>query len=189
MLIALTGVAGVGKTRVARALAKLLPQAKVINLANYVKRKKLYEAYDEELHCYVVDPVKLRREFKKELPKLRKWNYVIVDGLLSHYLDVDLIVVLRCSPRVLERRLKRRKYSKEKIVQNLLAEFCDVIYAEALSRKRGRVVQIDVTRRSVEKVARLIKQAIEARSFRGDNVDWLASEANFLSKLEQTYKF
>ena len=186
MLIALTGVAGVGKTSVARALVRVLPNAKLISLASYLKRKKLYEGYDRKLRSYVVDPARLKKEFRRELAKLGKWDYVVIDGLLSHYLDVDLVVVLRCSPRILEERLKHRRYPKQKILQNLLAEFCDVLYAEAIERRR-RVVQIDVSNRSAEEVAMLIKRAIENPRFSGDRVDWLGSEADFLVGLERKY--
>tara|TARA_B110000438_G_C15760784_1_gene627183 strand:- start:727 stop:1296 length:570 start_codon:yes stop_codon:yes gene_type:complete len=43
---------------------------------------------------------------------------LIIDGHLSHHLPTDAVVVLRCSPKVLEERMKKRNYSESKILGN-----------------------------------------------------------------------
>ncbi|MFQ3343594.1 MAG: adenylate kinase [Candidatus Thalassarchaeaceae archaeon] len=43
---------------------------------------------------------------------------LIIDGHLSHHLPSDAVVVLRCSPKTLEERMLKRKYSREKIQSN-----------------------------------------------------------------------
>ena len=46
-------------------------------------------------------------------------NDVIIDGHLSHFLDVDAIIVLRCDPVKLRARLESRGYSEAKINANV----------------------------------------------------------------------
>jgi len=43
---------------------------------------------------------------------------LIIDGHLSHHLPNDAVVVLRCSPEVLEQRMLERNYSEDKIKGN-----------------------------------------------------------------------
>ncbi len=64
-----------------------------------------------------------------------KWKHppedtVLIDGHLSHYLPVDRIIVLRCSPDILEKRLIERKWTLEKIQENKEFEFLSAIINE-----------------------------------------------------------
>jgi adenylate kinase len=43
---------------------------------------------------------------------------LIIDGHLSHHLPSDAVVVLRCSPEILEKRMLKRGYSESKIRSN-----------------------------------------------------------------------
>ena len=61
-------------------------------------------------------------------------NGIIIDSHLSHYLPnkyVDLCVVTKCDLKVLEKRLKKKEYSKEKIRENLDTEIFDICLNEA----------------------------------------------------------
>ena len=44
---------------------------------------------------------------------------MIVDGHLSHYLQVDAVVILRCKPSILRERLQQRGYPEWKIESNV----------------------------------------------------------------------
>lgn len=54
----------------------------------------------------------------------------MVDGHLSHFLDVDAIVVLRCSPSVLSQRLTQRGYGGAKVRANVEWEMTAGHWAE-----------------------------------------------------------
>ena len=54
----------------------------------------------------------------------------MVDGHLSHFLDVDAIVVLRCSPSVLSQRLTQRGYGEAKVCANVEWEMTAGHWAE-----------------------------------------------------------
>ena len=86
------------------------------------------------------------------------------------------VVVLRCDPGVLRRRLSGRGYSESKISENLEAELIGVIAADATrSFGRGRVSEVDATsappRRTAARAARFLggKEPAEAP------IDWLTS--------------
>ena len=56
----------------------------------------------------------------------------ILEGHFSHEFDnIDKIIVLRCDPKVLVKRLSERGYSKEKVRENLEAEAIGTIYSES----------------------------------------------------------
>lgn len=72
--------------------------------------------------------------------KIKNDNYkkikdgMIIDSHLSHYLPskyVDLCIITKCNLKVLEKRLKKRRYSNKKIRENLDAEIFDVCLNEA----------------------------------------------------------
>ena len=73
---------------------------------------------------------------------------IIIDSHLSHYLPkkyVDLCVITKCSLKTLEKRLKKKKYSKEKIKENLECEIFDVCLNEA--KEAGhKILVVDTTK-------------------------------------------
>jgi len=72
-----------------------------------------------------------------------------IEGHLSHRVDLDYCIVLRTRPEVLEKRLKKRGYSEEKIRENVEAEAMDVILSEAY--QRTKVYEIDTTEKTLRK--------------------------------------
>ena len=58
---------------------------------------------------------------------------------------VDLCIVTKCNLKELERRLKKRKYNKEKIKENLDAEIFDVCLNEAKESKYD-IIAVDITK-------------------------------------------
>lgn len=151
MKIAVTGTPGTGKSLLSKKLAKKLGFS-YIGLNDVIKKNKLYESYDRKRKTYVVDTKKLRSYFKKI-----KGN-VIIDSHLSHLFDnMDLVIVLRCSPKTLEKRLKKKKWSNAKIHENIEAEMIGLISWEARQRYKN-VFDIDTTKgKPVEAMETIIK--------------------------------
>ena len=135
-IIIVTGTPGTGKTRIAKSLSKLFNYVyigvnKIIN-----KNKNIVVGYDRKRKSKIVDEKKLSKlliEYIKE--KKEGVNGIVIDSHLSHYLPrryVDLCIVTKCSNlKLLERRLKRRGYSKEKVRENLDSEIFQICYVEA----------------------------------------------------------
>lgn len=147
-MIVITGTPGVGKKNIARLLAKKI-SAKILSLEK-VDEKKIKDIIKEE-------------------------NYIIASHL-SHFLSpkiVDLCVVLRLNPIVLEKRLEKRKYSKKKISENIMAEILDVCLIEALEMGH-KVHEINLTKMNPKDVVNEIIDVLNGKKKRKfGRVKWL----------------
>ncbi|MFZ3077164.1 MAG: adenylate kinase family protein [Candidatus Aenigmatarchaeota archaeon] len=160
-VIALTGTPGTGKSRAAKILKK--KGFAVIELNPEIKKRKLYSGYDRKRKTYVADFGKIEKFLKAELKQEKYLNKpVILDSHLSHLLSsriVGAVVVLRCEPTVLEKRLKRKGWNAEKIRENIEAEIIGLIEYES-RRKHGKVFAVDTTKLKAEQVADKIKKRL-----------------------------
>jgi adenylate kinase len=59
-------------------------------------------------------------------------DILLIDGHLSHLLPVDGIVLIRCHPDILKKRLFERDYSQSKVSENVECELIGTIAAECL---------------------------------------------------------
>ena len=136
-LIAVSGTPGVGKSTLAKYLAKKL---KFFRLDLHHYYKEISKGYDLKKHCYDVN----LQKFKKIVLNLKKEQNIILDSHISHLLpkkEVDLCIIITCSNlKKLEKRLKKRGYSKQKIRENLDAEIFQVCLMEAKERKQKMIV-------------------------------------------------
>jgi len=140
VVIAITGVAGVGKTTLAKKLAEIT-RFKYINILEFAKEKDLIIEYDEAYKTYIVDEDKLI-ELLSNLIKKDKGDYII-DGNFSHLLPkdlVDLYIVVRTDPNILYKRLKEREYPDYKIFENIWAMNLEIIEDELESEKKDYIV-------------------------------------------------
>jgi len=176
MIVAITGVGGVGKTAVARILKRRLGW-KLVRSDDIAKKKKLYLGYDKERKSWIVDLQKLKKELKKIEKKEKN---LIIESLYAHLFDADIVAVLRCEPNVLEKRL-RRKYSwHTKIVENKEAEMIGAISQEAVEKHgRARVFEFDTTKVKPNWTAKQIIQVIkgEKKKYKIGRIDWLEKKA------------
>lgn len=158
MIVAITGTAATGKTETSRVLAKRI-KWKLVRPDNIAKKKKLYLGYDKERKSWIVDLKKLKKEIKKEENKNKD---IIVESLYSHFLPADIIIILRTNPRVLLKRLKRKYDWPTKIQENYEAEMMGIISSEV--RKRENVFEIDTTKSTPQKTAKIIENIIKGKS-------------------------
>jgi len=165
MLIALTGIPGVGKTQCAEILRKR--GRYVIDLNELATSKGFGEEYDEEYDSHIIDVEALDGFITSEY----RGAEVIFDGHLSHLLTVDMAVILRCNPIELQKRLQVKSWSDQKLLENVQAEVLDVIKIEAYEHL-DRVYELDTTAKRPEEIADLFEAIISGRS-KGDNVAWL----------------
>lgn len=163
--IALTGTPGTGKSSVARLLARRHPVVEVAELG-----RALGLARERKDGGLTIDLARVARALRTgRLP------WVVLVGHLAHLLPVRDVIVLRCHPIELERRLARaRRGRRRERRENALSEALDLVLIEALGGRR-RVWEIDTTHRSVRAVAR----DVEARLAHGGRpsygrIDWLA---------------
>ncbi len=141
----------------------------VVEISDIVREGKVTTVLDEERGSLEVDTDELDEAIHRELPS----RDAIVVGHLSHYLSVDLIIVLRCRPSVLAKRLSARGWAEAKVRENVEAEGCDVILVEAVDSD-AEVVEIDTTELPAEQVADAIEEVLagEREKYAVGNVDW-----------------
>lgn len=143
--IAITGTPGTGKTTLAKKLAKNL-NYHYIDVTKLISSNKLAEGYDMQRATKIVDAKKLNRfliNCIKQLKKQNKIKGIIIDSHLSHYLPrkyVDFCIVTKCGIKELNKRLKKKKFHKSKIQENLQAEIFDVCRNEAMERKHKVII-------------------------------------------------
>lgn len=166
-MIALSGTPGAGKSTVAAILSERGHEA--IELSHIIKEKELLGVFDEARGTYEVDVDLL----DIEILKLRSDDPLILVGHLSHLLSVELIIILRCSPSLLEKRLAIRGWHESKVHENLEAEACDVILIEALD-SGVEVCEIDTTDLSTLSVVDAVEEILhgEREKYAPGNIDW-----------------
>jgi adenylate kinase len=177
MIVAITGAGGTGKTTVTKILQKKLRWT-VVRPDDLAKKKNLYLGYDKERKSWVVDLPKLKKEVKKIA---KKEENLLIESLYAHFFDVDIVIVLRCEPKVLEKRL-RKKYSwQTKIEENKEAEMIGVITQEAIEiHEKKKVFEFDTTRVSPAQTAKQVMQVLKGSGsryklkYRVGRIDWLA---------------
>lgn len=149
MIVVVTGTPGTGKTFFAKTLCRKYCFG-YVDVKKLIKEKKLSSGYDKKRKCEIIDIKKLNSELIKIITKSNKnKKNLAIDSHLSHFLlkkYVDVCFVTKCSLKELKKRLQKRKYSKEKIRENLDAEIFDTCFIEA--EEQGHNVRIiDTTKR------------------------------------------
>ena len=165
--IAVTGVPGCGKTSFCSF--KKLEKISVLDLA------KLNDAVISE---YSNDnPVEIDLEKLTE-SLLEQWKespleHLFIDGHLSHNLPVDSVILFRCRPDVLEKRLRNRNWSEEKIKQNVECELMSVIISEL--DKEISTIEIDTTNKTISETWKEANEWLNGtRKTRMLHLDWIA---------------
>ena len=173
MIVALTGTPGIGKTSVSKILEK---NFYVIDLNKIATDKNFIIGIDKDRNSKIVDIEKLNDFINKSYNKM---ELVFVEGHISHLLkSVDKVIILRCNPNELRKRLSKKGWKKEKIKENIEAEILDIILCETvdiLSNKN--IFEIDTTKKSIMDIAFIIKEIVQSdfcnvKSYNIGNIDW-----------------
>ena len=164
MMYGITGTPGTGKSSVADELASR--GYRVVHLSDTMSRFVLEK--DEERDTLVIDEEAWISSF---VPVEG-----FVEGHLAHLLPCDRVIVLRCRPDELKRRLLSRGYGQNKIHENAEAEALDVVLIESLEiHPPEHMFELDATSRSIPVCASLIEQFIKGEippSY--GSIDWSA---------------
>lgn len=144
MRVAVTGTPGTGKTTATELLDTSLD---VIHLNDVIQEKELVSGHDTDRDSLVVD-----------LEAVSDWlegrDDVVFESHLAHQFDADRVVVCRCHPEQLEKRLEERGASEESIGENAESEALDIILSEAVDRHgMNEVYEIETTERTPREVA------------------------------------
>ncbi|MBI3859213.1 MAG: adenylate kinase family protein [Thaumarchaeota archaeon] len=168
-LVAITGTPGTGKKTVAPLVASALgvPCFPLDGLAS--SRGLISRG--------AVDTGRLKASLKSALR-----DAAVVYGHLAPYvLDpaaVRRVVVLRCDPKVLKKRLLARGYPPAKVHSNVEAELIGVVLSDSYGTfGKGRVSEFDTTRAVPAEAARKIVRLLEVPP-KGNVIDWTENYAS-----------
>jgi adenylate kinase len=151
MRVAVTGTPGTGKTT---AVERAETDLDVVHLNRVIRERGFDRGTDEDRGSLVAG-----------LDAVADWlegrDDMLVESHLAHLFPADSVVVLRCHPDDLERRLLDRGEPDETAAENAEAERYDLILAEAVEEHGlDAVYEIDTTDRSSGAVAAEIERAI-----------------------------
>jgi adenylate kinase len=167
--IGLTGTPGTGKTTIRRLLSPRWKGLEVAELA------RLTGAGRRRGGTLSVDLPRLRRR-ARGTAEFQSADLLV--GHLAHFLPLRDVIVLRCHPIELERRLRRaHRGTSEDRAANVVAEATDVILVEAL-RLRRRIWEVDTSHLSPSHVAAEVDRLLRRRGAPSYGaIDWLADRA------------
>jgi|TARA_Y100000310_G_scaffold345860_1_gene471647 adenylate kinase len=165
-VLIVTGSVGTGKTTLSKNLAEKL-NFPYLDVNKIIEKYNISEGYDKKRKTKIVHVRKLNKALIKEIKqysiKIKSnkniKNGLVIDSHLSHYLPkkyVDLCIITKCNLKQLERRLKKKNYSKAKVRENLDAEIFDVCLNEAKENKH-KILVVDTTKGiNIEKISNKI---------------------------------
>ena len=156
--------------------------AEYISLGEYVITNRLFSGFDKKRRTTVVDLTKTRRQMQR-LTRLNGARPLIVDthhpeGIVPNNVTT-VVFVLRCNPTILIRRLRQKKWSHEKIRENVMAETLDSCYIHARSYYSNRkLVQLDTSHSSVKHSIKTAKSILSGGKAPIPRVNWLSKLEN-----------
>ena len=173
--VVVLGTPGVGKSELAHGLGRQLG-LDVIDLSRLVKKKRLYKRFDKRTQSYEVDERRVRDHLRT---RIGKQGAVIATHSIGRSIPLGMVrlaIVLRLDPVKLYRRLRARRWTRQKAWENVESELIDVCLEEAVRLLgRARVVEIDTTSLTPSKVLLRALDAVNVKrkQFRSQ-VDWLS---------------
>ncbi|MCD6279773.1 adenylate kinase family protein [Candidatus Micrarchaeota archaeon] len=167
MNILITGIPGTGKTTIAKRLARKL-KYEYISINSIVEKYHLFSRIDTRTNSKIVYMNKLQ----DYLYNLLTEGDHIIDGHLGCDLDlpIDFVIVLRTHPKVLEKRLKKRDYNKNKIKENIWAEMLDYCVINSEERYTN-VYEVNTTNKNIDKTIQEILDLIHKKR-KSKHYDW-----------------
>jgi adenylate kinase len=150
--VAVTGTPGTGKTT---ATDRLDTGFDVVHLNDVIREHDLTTGHDDGRDSAIAD-----------VEAVEEWlagrDDVVFESHLAHEIPADRVVVLRCQPETIERRLNERGESADSAAENAESEALDVILAEAVENHgEDAVYEIDATELSPADVAAEINAVID----------------------------
>lgn len=173
-IIFISGTPCTGKTTVSELLSDKL-NCKLVKINDLAICDNLVLGIDKDKGYKIIDIDALNDSLSDIISSS---DNLIVEGHLSHLCyGADKLIILRCRPEILEKRLALRDYSDAKIHENLEAEALGVCSAEALEIYENNIYELDVSDLTPDEIVYILIDLINGEkqlSFGEiDFMDWL----------------
>jgi adenylate kinase len=166
----ITGNPGTGKHTIACKVAKKM-DLELVDINNIALEEGMFEKNGEMID---VDVRKLKRFLVKKTSK----KSLLVGHLAPYVVSRNMVesaIVLRRSPYELEKIYKKRKYSNNKIRENLGSEILGITYYDTIKNiGLNKTFQLDTTNKSISAITKKIESLFQKHRTKVDEVDWLA---------------
>jgi adenylate kinase len=174
MRVAVTGTPGTGKSAVTTVLRG--QGYSVVRLHELATQIKCFDGIDKKRNTKLVDIPKLNSYIKKTFVSD---ELVFFEGHIAHLLKaMEKVIILRCHPQILRKRLASKKWNKQKVQENIDAETIDVILCEAVKRQSmENIFEIDTTKKTIKEVTASIitlakKHFKPTKTYSIGQIDW-----------------
>ncbi|HWR63148.1 MAG TPA: adenylate kinase family protein [Candidatus Thermoplasmatota archaeon] len=174
MRVALSGTPGTGKTSVATILMN--KGFTVVHLHTFAQENHCIAGRDKKRNTQLIDMRKLEKAI---LRCFSTDTLVFFDGHIGHLLkSMQKVILLRCHPNELERRLLKKKWVVKKRKENIDAEMVDVILSEAVQHHASKdIFELDTTSKTPEEIAAIIHRFVKknfqpTKTYRVGQIDW-----------------
>ncbi|MDO5826456.1 MAG: adenylate kinase family protein [Methanosphaera sp.] len=173
MMIIITGTPGCGKTSISNILANKIG-AKLISINYLLDNYDLNMGTDELRGYRIVDIDKMIPLVDKIKGECEDETIIFEGHLAQDYPNADKIIVLRCNPTELKKRLDARDWSDRKIQENIEAEILGICTQESYETYGDIVQEVETSTLTPEEVTDIIIDIIDdKKSYPLGQIDYL----------------
>jgi adenylate kinase len=174
MYVAISGTPGTGKTSVSEHLRN--KGYSVVSLNDLAISNNFISGIDKKRDSKILDVDKINNYLIKN--KSSSGLYII-EGHASHCLKrIEKVILLRCHPKELTRRLEKKGWNTQKVKENVEAEALDIILCEAVENVgEDNVFELETTHMMEKDVSEEIDYIIthkfkQITKYKVGKIDW-----------------
>jgi len=190
-VIIISGTPGTGKTILSKELGKKL-DINVLNIGDIALEKNLIISKDPERDTIIIDDNKLLPIIIKMIKQSK--DKLIIEG---HYTDiipqkfVDIIIILRTNPIILEKRLFKKGYKKSKVYENVASEILgSCTYAFLNKYNKNLIFELDTSNLDIYEAVSILEKIINEKpeNYKVGIVNWM-KELKTNKELEKYFEY
>lgn len=170
MSIVITGNPGTGKHTIAEKIKDIV-NLPLLDINEFAKEYGLLEKKGD---ANDVDTEKLAKKLQEKITT----PYIIVGHLAPYSISnipINVVILLRRSPKELAAVYKQRGYNEKKTKDNLGSEVLGIIANDTMNNMKGqKIIQVDVSGKDISDVVEIVLDAVNGKQ-ESQQIDWLGA--------------